>query len=212
MRFLIYLLTFCIGMQLQAREFKDLRSFGDISVSTLYLFTSPSCPHCRVFHKSIFPELIRKYVKTKKAQIVIVDMPYDPITMNAVMIMRCLPEEKATKMMGWLYENQSKWLSNKDPDFVLKQYAQVLGMYATDFQACLQDNNLKEAIEQQRDNMSSLYNVHGWPTVALRQGHTVQLYAGTDKRMILSNLDKEIKQFQDDLKKRTSQSKKQHDD
>jgi len=207
MRFWLLLITLLFGTQLQAREITDLREFGDVSTSTMYLFTSPTCPHCRDFHKTIFPELIKQYVNTKRAQIVIVDMPYDPVAMKAVKLMRCLPEEKSTKMMGWLYENQTKWLNAKDPDAILKQYANVLAVGHVDFKNCLNDEHLQEVIEQQRDSISRLYGVRGWPTIALRQGNSVKIYSGTDKRAILYGLDTDIKAFQEEQKRRFSKSK-----
>ena len=208
MRFFIFLLSLFLGSQVCARELTDLHSFGEPSTSTMYLFTSPNCPHCKAFHKTVFPTLIKRYVDTKQAQVVIVDMPYDDATMHAVMMMRCLPEAKATKLMGWLYENQSKWMTSHNPDFIFMQYGQVLGMYQSEFQACINNQELKSAIEQQRDSLSALYGIRGWPTLALRQGNVVKFYAGTDKHMIISELDREIKKFQEEQKKRAKMNKK----
>ena len=68
---------FCIlflSLTAMAQNPTDLRTFGEPSQSNIYLFTSPSCPHCRDFHKTIFPELIKRYINTKRAQLFIVHM------------------------------------------------------------------------------------------------------------------------------------------
>ena len=207
MRCLIFVWMLLSSLGLCAREVTDLRSYGDEAPSTMYLFTSPNCPHCRDFHKVIFPSLISHFVDKKKAQLVIVDMPFDKASLHAVMVMRCLPEDKANKMMGWLYEHQSTWMESKDPDHIFQQYAQFLGMYQSEYQACLENVRLKDAIINQRDTLSSLYAIRGWPTIALRQGNTVSFYLGTDKRMILSEMDKAIKKFQEEQKKQAKSRK-----
>ncbi len=207
MRVLLFFIGLIFTIQAHAREVTDLREFGDISASTMYLFASPTCPHCRDFHKSIFPELIKRYVRTKKAQIVIVDMAYDENAMQATMVMRCLSKSKSEKMMGWLYENQQQWLNSKDPKATIKQYANILGMSAVDFRKCLADTHLKDTVEQQRDTISRLYGVRGWPTIALRQGNTVRLYSGTDKYSILQGLDADIKLFENEMKERRLKGK-----
>ena len=207
MRILLFMIGLLLTGNLRAREITDLREFGDVSTSTMYLFSSPTCPHCRDFHKSIFPELIKRYVTPKKAQIIIVDMPYDTNAMKAVMLMRCLPDEKSKKMMSWLFENQVNWVSSNNPESLLQQYAAVLGMTQNTYKECLENKKLQEAIEQQRDTISRLYGVHGWPTIALRQGNSVKIYSGTDKKAILYGLETDIKSFQEEQKKRLAKSK-----
>jgi len=206
MRLFLFLMTFVLGTQLSARELTDLREFGSASTSTMYLFTSPTCPHCRDFHKTIFPELLKRFVKTKKAQIVIVDMPNDQNALQAVMLMRCLPSGASTKLMNWLYENQKQWLNSKDPKATLRQYATALGMNFVDFKNCLNNTHLKDAIEEQRDMIGNLYGVRGWPTIVLRQGNTLRIYSGTDKHTILQGLEATIAGFLEE-QKRASKAK-----
>ena len=209
MRFVLCLLAgLSFSCLAHARNLSDLRTFGDLSTTTLYLFTSPSCPHCRDFHKGIFPDLLKQYVNTKKIQIAIVDMPFDETTMQAVMLMRCLPEQKSAKMMGWLYENQSKWTQSSNPKFLFQQYAGALGMKSAEVEACLNNDQLRSDIEDQRNNLSALYGVRGWPTVALRHGNNVKLYTGTDRRAILTGVKNDIRGFIEEDKKRQLQKKK----
>ena len=109
---LILGLCFVFGA-LNARELTDLRAYGQPALTTLYIFTSPDCPHCRDFHRTVFPELMKRYVNSGRAQIRIVDVPNTDRAMAAAMLMRCLPEDKGYKMMSWLYETQAKWTKAK---------------------------------------------------------------------------------------------------
>ena len=207
MRFLVLIFMIFTCVQIHAREWVNLRSFGEPMPSTMYLFSSPNCSHCRTFHKTIFPELIKKYVDTKKAQLVIVDTPTDDASFRAVMLLRCLPEEKASKLLAWLFENQSKWVGNRDPDYTFKQYTQVLGMTQAEFKSCVEDKSLRDAIGQQRDNLSALFGVRSWPTVVLRQNNLLSIFKGTDKRKILTGIDQEIKKFQEIQKSQLANKK-----
>ena len=192
---LILLLT---SLSVEARDLTDLRTFGEPSPIQLYLFSSPDCPHCRDFHKTIFPELLKRYVDTKKIQIFIVDMAYNKASLDAVQLMRCLPEDKSARMMTWLYENQGKWVSNRNYQNVLSFHAAGLGMSSKDFYACLNNEELRSAIKDQRDNLSNLYGIHAWPKLALRKGRSVKVYTGTDKKAILAGLERDFKDFTED--------------
>lgn len=196
MRFLIFLLCCFVAFGSDAREINELRSFGKPSLNTLYLFSAPDCPHCREFHRNIFPELLKKYANTGRAQVLIVDMPYNEVALKAVMLMRCLPPDRSEKLMKWLFENQSRWVNTKKSDTVLLQTAQGFGMKTKEFNACVADETLENAILEQRDTISNLYRVAAWPTLVLRQGSVIKQYAGTDKKAILYGVEQDIKSFE----------------
>jgi len=204
MRFVSFIVAILCACHVYARDMLDLRAFGEPASSTIYLFSSPSCPHCREFHKTIFPELLKNYVKTKRAQILVVDMVYDEAGIQAAMLMRCLPEEKSQKMMGWLFENQSRWMNSKDSKKLFLQYTLPLGMTMKEFNSCLNDTDLRNYLLNQRDGLSSLYRVNAWPTMVLRQGNSVKSFVGSDKRAILYGIETDIKNFE----KKTAASKK----
>ena len=99
-------------------------------------------------------------------------------------------------MMGWLYENQARWVDAKDPTGIFSQYAQTLGFLPSAFNACLSNEALEDALIEQRDQLSTLYKVRGWPTTVLRQGNAVKHYVGTNKKAILTDMEKDIKDFE----------------
>ena len=204
MRFIGFILSLFFALTTLARNATELRAFGDVSLNTIYLFSSPNCPHCRNFHRTIFPELLKRYVKTKRAQILIVDMVYDEPSIQAAMLMRCLPEEKSQKMMNWLYENQPRWMASKDTKNLFLQYVLPQGMTMNEFNRCLNDEALRDELLSQRDTLSNLYRVNGWPTMILRQGNSVKQYVGTDRRAVLYSIEADISAFE---QQRNSQKK-----
>ena len=196
-RLLLVGLCFMFGT-LHARELTDLRVYGQPAMTTLYIFTSPDCPHCRDFHRNVFPELMKKYVNTGRAQIRIVDVPGTERAMAASMLMRCLPENKGYKMMEWLYDTQSRWQRAKDTEAAFFQYMQRQGMTYDDFKACIGNKQLEAAIKEQRDNLMALYGVDRWPTIAVPRGKNVKLYRGTDRRNILYGLEQDFIELKKD--------------
>jgi len=197
MRLLLAVLLFFAGFA-EAREISDLRTYGDPAPMDIYLFTSVDCPHCRKFHKTIFSELLKRFVNTHKAQLFIVDMPTKEPAIQGTMLMRCLPPEKAHKLMGWLYENQGRW---KREDFrsIFLQYAQALNMTISDFNDCLNNQKLREDIVDQYEQLRILYQVRATPTTVLRHGNVIKHYVGTDRRAVINGMEKDISDYEKTL-------------
>ena len=195
MRFLWLICLIWIG-SVEAREATELRSFGEEAPSTIYVFTSPNCSHCRDYHKRIFPDILKRFVDTGRAQLFVVDMPVTRTAMDISKIMRCLPDEQASKLEGWVYENQSRWMTVQNPNSVFLQYAQAVGMGLDAFNQCLADADLENAIIEQRNRLSALYGVRGTPTTILRHGNVVKYYVGAERQAVLYGLDQDLQAFE----------------
>ncbi len=195
MRLFLLGMLFLSAFSVQARPITDLRTYGKPAKTEMYVFTSITCPHCKDFHQTIFPELLKKYANKGQALIKMVDVVTDEKSMKAAMLMRCLPDDKAHRMMNWLYKNQDKIINSKTIDFLILQYTQSLGMLNKDFDACLANKHLKEEIAEQRDLLVRLYQVRGWPAIAIKNGNSVKTYMGSNKRAVLNGIDHDLKEF-----------------
>lgn len=180
----------------EARELSDLRTYGEPAPSSIYIFASPDCPNCREFYKGVFPDILKRFVYTKKAQVFIVDMVARDAALKAAMVMRCLPDDKAHKMAGWVYESQDRWVRAANPKPYFLQYAKALGMTSKEFNECLANEQLKSDIEDQREQLRLLYQVRGTPTTVLRQGNIVKHYVGKDRKAILHGLEQDIEDYE----------------
>lgn len=169
----------------------ELRTYGEKSPATLYVFTSFSCPHCATFHAQILPELL-KYAQSGTAQIVLVEMPYDAKSMTGTMLARCLPSQNYEKFSETVFQNQSVWGNASDPKSVMMGYAKMLGLSDEAANACLTNKDLQLKITEQRNNLSNLYNVRGMPTTVLVQGNKTNSFIGADKNAVLMGVAKAL--------------------
>ena len=165
---------------------QELKTYGQSNAPvTFYVFSSLSCPHCSVFHAKVFPALMKEYVETGKAQIIWVDMPFDPKAMTGTMLARCLAPNAYDKFTTAMYENQQTWSSSGNAKPIITGYAKLLGMTDADIDTCLGNRPLQMAITQQRDNLSNLYGVRGMPSLAIVKNGQSKLLVGSDKDALL---------------------------
>ena len=60
-----------------AADVSAVRTLGTAGKNTVYVFTSPTCPHCATYHAEILPVLKKELADTGLAQIKLVDVPGD---------------------------------------------------------------------------------------------------------------------------------------
>lgn len=171
-------------------ESMQLRSFGKDNSALIYVFTSASCPHCAFFHDQIMPLLKREFVQTGRAQIKVVDMPYDTRAFQAMQLARCMNDTVYEHFMNQVYANQVVWGYGKNPEAVLKTYAVEAGMSQEAVDICLADKVLTARIQEQRDNMADLYRVRGMPTTVVVSGRQSASFTGTETEEILDGIKK----------------------
>lgn len=169
----------------------QLRIYGPEKSVKAYVFTSFSCPHCTVFHKNILPEM-KKLVDDGKMQIVLVEMPYDARAMTGTALARCLPPKHYEKFAEVMFDNQQTWSSSRNPKPIITGYAKLLGMSDGQINSCLSDKKLLATITGQRNNLSSMYDVTGMPSVVIVSDKGKKLLVGTDKDEIMSEIQKKI--------------------
>lgn len=169
----------------------QLRIYGAEKPVKAYVFTSFSCPHCTVFHKNILPEM-KNMVDDGKIQIVMVEMPYDARAMTGTALARCLPPKNYDKFAEAMFDNQQTWSSSKNPKPIITGYAKLLGMSEGQINSCLSDKKLISTITDQRNNLSDMYGVTGMPSVVLVSAKGNKLLVGTDKKEIMSEIQKKV--------------------
>ncbi len=168
----------------------DLRVFGHSDAQTsIYVFSSLTCPHCAVFHQKVMPSLKEKYADTGVAKIVFVDMPFDPKAMTGTLIARCVTPAHYESFMDAMYQKQSFWSRMPNARDLMTNYAKALGESEQEINKCLVDKELQKTVSTQRDNLARMYKVRGMPTVvAVKEGQTKSL-VGTDTEVILTDLN-----------------------
>jgi protein-disulfide isomerase len=109
---------------------------------TIVQYASMTCPHCRHFHKTTFPQLKKEFIDTGKIRYILREFPIGKQSGQATIALRCAPPEKYFALYGKLMEQQDAWVSQEvriDPIFaVVKQ----VGVTRAQFDACLKDDAL----------------------------------------------------------------------
>lgn len=70
-------------------------TLGDAAAPvTIIEYASLTCHHCSNFHKQTWPAFKAKYVETGKVRFIFREFPLDPLAMGAVMLTRCIGDDK----------------------------------------------------------------------------------------------------------------------
>ncbi len=123
---------------------------------TIVQYASLTCPHCRAFHKTTFPDFKREYIDTGKVRYVLREFPIGKTSGNATIALRCAKPEKYFELYGKYLEQQPSWVSQEvrlDPIFAV---AQQVGVTRTEFDACLKNQGMIEALKWVKDRGRTL--------------------------------------------------------
>lgn len=114
---------------------------------TIVQYASLTCPHCRTFHRDVFPELKRTYVDTGKVRFIMREFPIGKQSGNATIALRCAPPDKYFELYGKFMEQQSSWVSQEvrlDPIFAV---AKQVGMTRPQFDSCLKNQAMIDGLK-----------------------------------------------------------------
>jgi len=132
---------------------------------TIIEYASLTCPHCAEFNKEILPELKTKYVETGKAKLIYRDFPLDQWALRASLLARCAPADKYFGFVDVLFQNQVTWATAKDPMAALERIGKLGGVSSEQFNACMKDGALQDAVIAQRLQGQKEFDVEGTPTI-----------------------------------------------
>lgn len=115
---------------------------------TIVEYASMTCPHCRNFHLTIWPELKSRYVDTGKVRFIMREFPFDQRAFGAFMLARCSGEDKWYATIDLLYRSQDNWARAADATGALKSLMGMTGMDGAAVERCLSDQALFEKINE----------------------------------------------------------------
>lgn len=168
-----------------AADVSAVRTLGTAGKNTVYVFTSPACPHCATYHAEILPVLKKELADTGMAQIKLVDVPGDKRSLAASALGRCLDDAQYETYMRAVYDNQADWAYGEaDYQALLKGYATAAGLDSATADKCLNDEKLRETVWEQRTQMAGKYKISGLPSTVVVQGIKRKMFVGADDRQI----------------------------
>ena len=108
--------------------------------------SSLTCGHCGNFHKTTFDQFKAKYIDTGRAYFVFSDFPLNAPALHGSMLARCIDERLYFEFVDMLFEKQEEWAYDVSYLNKLRGYAQNYGLNEENFEACIQNQDLQDAI------------------------------------------------------------------
>ncbi len=144
---------------------KDDRILGNPDAPiTIIEYASLTCPHCAHFQDDVLPEIKKQWIDTGKAKLVLRDFPLDEEALRAAMIARCAPPDRYYAFADTFFAAQDKWVRAHDYREALARLARLGGMSKEEFDACLGNKRLEDAIVEGRLVASKELDVNSTPT------------------------------------------------
>lgn len=131
---------------------------------TVIEYASLTCPHCAHFENDTFAAFKKKYVDTGKVRYIFRDFPLDQLGLKAAMLARCAGPDEFLGFVEALYKSQDEWAGDNDPMAALARLGLEGGVSKDQFDACMANKPLEDAIVQERLEAENKYKVDATPT------------------------------------------------
>jgi protein-disulfide isomerase len=109
---------------------------------TLVQYASLTCPHCRHFHLTTYPELKRRFIDTGKVRYILREFPIGKTSGNATIALRCAAPDKYLDLYGKFMAQQASWVSLEVRPDAIYAVARQVGMTRPQFDACSQNQGM----------------------------------------------------------------------
>ena len=137
---------------------------------TIVEYASLTCPHCARFHTDTLPGIKKEFIDTGKVRLVYRDFPLDRNAMAAAMVARCAGPARYFGFIHTFFASQSNWARASNPVAALEKLARLGGMSKKDFDECLKNKAVSDAVLEQRLEGEKTYKVTSTPTLYINGG------------------------------------------
>lgn len=145
--------------------FPDDRVMGDPAAPvTIIEYASMTCPHCAHFATEVLPAVKPVLIDSGKVRLVFRDYPLDALALRGAMLVRCAGNERAFGMIELLFSRQMVWAASQDPKAALLTIANQAGMNEAQFNACMDDKAVQDAVTQSRVTAEQAYKINSTPS------------------------------------------------
>lgn len=146
---------------------------------TIIEYASPTCPHCAVFHETVFPELKSKYIDTGVVRLIFREIPTPPQNMAFVgsLLARCAAEKNSNEAYfmvlstlfttGHPQDMTKSWIFGANKLGDLQKIAAQAGMDQSEFEACMKRQDLVDIIVANSNEAGEKYKISGTPNFVI---------------------------------------------
>lgn len=134
---------------------------------TIYEYSALTCSHCAAFHRDVLPRIKKEWIETGKAKLVYRDFPFEKIGLLAALVAHCGGDERYFAFVETLFRAQDDWSRAQNPAQVLQNIAQLGGIPADRFKACVGDQKTIDAILARAKEGREKYAIKATPTFVI---------------------------------------------
>jgi protein-disulfide isomerase len=157
--------SFASAPQLPFTVFPDDRILGDANAPvTVVEYASMTCPHCAHFDVEVLPVVKPLLIDSGKVRLIFRDYPLDAFALRGAMLVRCVGNDRAFAMIDLLFQRQMAWAGSQDPRAGLLTIANQAGMSEADFNACMDNKDIQDAVTQSRVTAEQAYKIDSTPS------------------------------------------------
>ena len=119
-------------------------------------YMSLTCPFCRQFQASVYPELKRTYLDTGKVRLILREFPIGFQSGMATIALRCVPKERYVELYGRFLSQQARWVSQEVRRDPIVEVAKSVGLTRSAFDACIENRALIDGLKAIKDRGRTL--------------------------------------------------------
>ena len=141
---------------------------------TVFEFASLSCPHCAAFNNDVLPKIKADYMDKGLVRWIYRDFPLNRDAFLAAILTHCASPIRYFAMVDSLFHSQSYWETQPDVLVALKQIGASEGVDEKTYDACIDDQALKDKILARLKEASDKFQVNATPSFIING----KLYSG----------------------------------
>lgn len=134
--------------------------------------SSLTCGHCGEFHRSVFDQIKAEYIDTGKVYVIFSDFPLNGPALHATMAARCLPADRYFSYVDLLFKNQDKWAFEPNYMAYLRQNAALAGLGNEAFDACINNEELRQGVMNMIREAQQKYEINSTPTLIINEDNS----------------------------------------
>ncbi len=130
-------------------------------------YLSPSCPHCKAFLDTVYPQLKTEYIDTNKINFI--PRPFIRNVLDAVVFIlaEAAGEAQYHNVVDTFFATQNTWVVSQKPDDDMFAIAQQLGFTRETYDAALQNQDVFNGLKAIQKQATDEFKVSGTPTFYL---------------------------------------------
>lgn len=145
----------------------DMAMGAEDAPITIIEYASMTCPHCKNFHETTWPELKTNWIDTGKVRFIFREFPFDRPGLAAAMLARCGGEQRFFGFIDVLFAQQARWSRSQDPMAELRNIAALGGVNGDQFNQCMTNPALEELVLNSRLEAHQKFEVNATPTLII---------------------------------------------